>query len=120
MRAFLLFLLGAVASADTSRRGTGADPRGFSLIKKIPMARASLLSPAGTHFAIYSGNNVELHEIGKAEAVTLRGHTQNIHDGGWSRDGRVLATSGYDGAVRVWDVRSGREILTVTPHTGYA
>lgn len=120
MRAAALLLLASVASADTSGRGGGADPRQFKLLRSLPLGRASLLSHAGGHMAQYSGNSVNLVDLGKGGTVTLNGHTQNIHDGGWSRDGRVFATSAYDGTVRVWDVAKGREILNVSPHTGYA
>src|SRR5437867_1897110 len=33
-------------------------------------------------------------------------------------DGRTLATSGYDAAVRLWDVRTGREVRQLLGHDG--
>jgi len=113
-------LLALGASADTSRRESSIDPRRFELIRKLTVARGSILSPAGGHLARYVGNDVELVELEKGTKVSLTGHVQNIHDGGWSRDGHILATSGYDGFVRVWDVTKERELASIAAHTGYA
>ncbi len=120
MMRFWIFWLAMPAFADTSRRNPGVDPRRFDLIRQIPAAQLNLLSPSGEHVARYVGNSIELLQIGKDTPVTLNGHTMNIHDGGWSKDGRILATSGYDGTVRLWDVEKGQEIVSVNAHAGYA
>lgn len=120
MRLLGLLLVLTSAGRDTSPRGGSADPRRFSLMRKVPLARANLVSPAGGRIAQYSGNNVVVYDVLKKESVTLAGHTQNLHDGGWSRNGRILATSAYDGTVRAWDVEKGRELMSVSPHAGYA
>lgn len=120
MRASLLILVSAgIAAADTSRRSDCVDPRRFELVLKVEGNRASSVSPAGNVIAMYVGNNVEIIDLAK-KTTTLTGHTQNIHDSGWSRDGRFYTSSGYDGTVRVWDVAKGKELSSVSPHTGYA
>ncbi len=37
----------------------------------------------------------------------------------WSPDGRRLASGSADGTAKVWDATVGRELLTLTGHTGY-
>jgi WD40 repeat protein/serine/threonine protein kinase len=43
---------------------------------------------------------------------TFRGHANVIDRLAFSADGRLLATSGPDGKVKLWDVVTGREVLT--------
>ena len=105
---------------DSSARRPTADPSRFELLRTFS-ARSSSLSPAGNVFALYVGNSVTLFDArADKEPFRLAGHNGNIHDSGWSRDGRVFATSGYDGTVRVWDVTTGRTLASIPAHAGYA
>lgn len=53
---------------------------------------------------------------GQGEA-TLPGHTNGVQDMSFSRDGRLLLTAAVDRTVRVWDVATGKN--TVTLDAGY-
>jgi len=113
--ALVLALLG-----DFSSRAPAADPTHFVLLRSSPV-HSSSLSPAGNALALYAGNSVQLYDVKQdRETFRLAGHNGNIHDSGWSRDGRLFATSGYDGFVRVWEVPTGRCVATIAASTGYA
>src|SRR5262249_34015034 len=49
--------------------------------------------------------------------VTLRGHPSDIRTITYSPDGRVLATGGQDGSVRLWDPNSGAAGEVFRGHT---
>jgi WD40 repeat protein/serine/threonine protein kinase len=51
------------------------------------------------------------------EFRTLRGHTMPVQAVAFSPDGRRLATAGWDGAVRIWDVNTHRTVRTFRGHT---
>jgi WD40 repeat protein len=50
--------------------------------------------------------------------LTLTGHTQDVLDSEFSRDGRLLASASRDGTVKIWEARTGRALHTLTGHTG--
>ncbi len=53
----------------------------------------------------------------KPELVVQTGHTSQINAVAFSPDGKVLASAGGDGAVKLWDVRTGKEIRSVAGHS---
>lgn len=111
----------APARADSSRRRDVVDLTRLELLRTVEKGWSHSISPGGHAFAMFDANTVRVIDTfeGK-ELQALHGHTGLIHDSGWSRDGRYLATSGYDASVRVWDVTTGKTIQTIYPHAGYA
>jgi hypothetical protein len=57
---------------------------------------------------------------GAAEAEpkrVLTAHSDIIYDLAFSRDGKTLATCGYDRLIKLWDVASGKELRTLKDHS---
>lgn len=50
------------------------------------------------------------------EARTLSGHTSSVLSLAFSMDGRYLASGSTDGAIKIWNVATGREVRTLTGH----
>lgn len=119
MRAAAVVLLALLC--DVTPRGSDVDLTRLALVRTYPNLPFSTLSPSGLHLARYAGNAATLVDLRTGLPVrTLAGHDGNIHDSGWSRDGRSFATTGFDGIVRVWDVATGRCSAAVSAHPAYA
>ncbi|MEW6359692.1 MAG: protein kinase [Planctomycetota bacterium] len=54
----------------------------------------------------------------RLDLLTMRGHTQMVTSAVFSPDGERIATTGFDGAARIWDARTGRELIVFGGHTG--
>jgi WD40 repeat protein len=48
----------------------------------------------------------------------LEGHHAGVYCAACSPDGKRLVTGGFDNTVRLWDLESGSELLTLRGHTG--
>lgn len=107
--------------ADSSHRQEIVDLSRLELVRTIEKGWTHSLAPGGQAFALFDGNVVRLFDTSEGREIqALNGHSGLIHDSGWSRDGRWIATSGYDAAVRVWEVSTGKTVLQLYPHAGYA
>jgi len=111
----------APARADSSRRRDVVDLTRLELLRTIEKGWSHSIAPGGQAFAMFDANTVRVVDTFEGKEVqALHGHTGLIHDSGWSRDGRYIATSGYDSSVRIWDVSTGKSVQTLYPHAGYA
>jgi WD40 repeat protein len=50
--------------------------------------------------------------------VFQKGDATHISELAWSPDGKQIATGSYDQTARVWDVATGRSVVTFTGHAG--
>jgi WD40 repeat protein len=60
-----------------------------------------------------------LYSVANGEKVkTFRGHKDSLYCARLSPDGKLLATAGYDGAIKLWNAESGKEVRTLEGHNG--
>jgi WD40 repeat protein len=52
------------------------------------------------------------HRLCHLDAVTLAGHTSGVLRAAYSPDGSRVVTAGYEGVVKVWDVQTGKQLLS--------
>ena len=63
-------------------------------------------------------NSVVVRDADSLEHVeNPRGHTDDLQDLAFGRDGEVV-TASWDGTAKIWDAESGRELATLRGHTG--
>jgi WD40 repeat protein len=119
MRAAAAVLLALLC--DATPRGADVDLTRLELVRTHEDLSFSTLSPVGLHVSRYAGNTATITDLRSGLSVqVLKGHDGNIHDSGWSRDGRTFATTGFDGIVRVWELATGRCTAAVAAHPAYA
>lgn len=76
-------------------------------------AKRRLLAAGRTEKSI-----VEINERGRP-TLTLEGHDNGISDLAYGPEGKYIASSSYDGTVRVWSALSGVPILTLEGHEDF-
>jgi WD40 repeat protein len=55
---------------------------------------------------------IQFIDVGSLETITsLHGHAGDVHGIDWAPNGRRLASSGGDGAVKIWDAATGHELV---------
>lgn len=118
----LLAFLGPVGvRADSTWRRELVDLTRLEVLNTVAKKYTHSIAPAGSAFAVFDANVVRLVDPKDGrELQSLTGHGGMIHDSGWSRDGRLVATSGYDETVRVWDAATGKQILNCRPLASFA
>jgi WD40 repeat protein len=117
---FVVLFLPLVLLPDASPRRR-IDYARFELLGTHESWHTRHVSPAGNLFAVLNGPKIRLVDpvVGR-EARVLQGHAAMVHDLGWSLNGRFLGSTAFDGEVVVWEVETGRALMKLRPHPGFA
>jgi hypothetical protein len=59
-----------------------------------------------------------LWQLGHSELLTFQEHTGPVLGVSWSPDGTHLASASGDQTVKVWDARTGQQVVTLKGHAG--
>lgn len=92
-----------------------------------PRVTALAFSRDGQRLAVGSGVPGEVGEVrlyssaqgqinSKPDQI-LEAHLDLVHDVAFSSDGKLLATTGYDRLIKLWDVAAGKEVRTLKDHS---
>ena len=76
-------------------------------------------APDGKTLASGSVAEVILWDATSGRPVRTLKHDNWLRSAAFSPDGRTLATGSIGGGLKLWDVASGRELRTLTGHTGH-
>lgn len=127
-------LLALAAVDETRSHGDEALPEAVEALHRAVTASRVLLrvpdvgggldwSPDGTVFVTEGPEEsglIDVRDAATGDSIrTFRGHDDDVNDVAFSESGSMLASSGDDGALRVWATDTWRELLEVQ-HPGRA
>ncbi|MDE0681331.1 MAG: sigma-70 family RNA polymerase sigma factor, partial [Candidatus Poribacteria bacterium] len=72
-------------------------------------------SPDGNELAVASSIGIWMYSVDTgAELALLTGHTAQIHELVFSPDGNILASTGNDRTLRLWDTDTGQQLMVLS------
>jgi hypothetical protein len=101
------------------------DPTG-EVVRKLAeqsgRVTALTFSPDGQRLAVATGSpgvggEIRLYDAAARLHSLLAGHKDIVLDLKFSPDGRLLATTGYDRLIKLWDVATSKELRTLRDHS---
>lgn len=107
--------------ADSHWRRRVVDLTRLDVLNTVQRRYAHSISADATAFTIFENNVARIIDARDGrELQVLAGHEAMVHDSCWSRDGRLVATTGYDETVRIWESATGKPRIVLRPFTGFA
>ena len=128
-------LLAMAAVEATRSHGEAELPEAVEALHRAVTASRAILSvpgvggavdwsPDGTVFVTEGPEEsgiVDIRDAASGESVmAFQGHDDDLNDVAFSEDGSMLATTGDDGALRVWATATGKELLETQSPAGPA
>ena len=72
-------------------------------------------SPDGNELAVGSSIGIWMYSVATGdELALLTGHTAQIQSLAFSPDGKILASTGNDRTIRVWDTETGKQLVVLS------
>lgn len=71
----------------------------------------------GLHFAIAGGTAIQIRDLETGSLqMALQGHRDTVTRLAVCPDGKILASTSEDGTVKLWDLFTGREVMSIAGH----
>lgn len=79
-----------------------------------PKQPPSITSPDGKRAVVAKGNQLSVYDVQtQKEIIRMIGHQAPVSALGMSPDGKLLASGGEDGRINLWDMATGRQLLSL-------
>jgi WD40 repeat protein len=128
-RGWVVVGTGGLASNDKIKLWDAATGKELATLPEPALeVRSAALSPDGVTLALgseeqASGGNlrgvVQLIDISTRAVHTLRGHEGPVTSLAFSPDGKLLATGGVNGWVKLWELETEKETVPLGRHNAY-
>src|SRR6266545_110169 len=79
-----------------------------------------LLATAGGDTLLFKPGEVKLWDVASGEVkASFDGHERTVWSVAFDKEGKTLASAGYDRLVKLWDVPNAKERATLTGHSNW-
>ena len=118
----ILLFFPSLTSADNLKsndKGDTISSFGRWIISSDYTDDGAFLVTVGGESLLYRPGDVVVWKADGSRVVTLSGHATAVWAVDASSDGKLVATAGYDGMVKLWDMQSGKLKADLNQHKGW-